>query len=233
MRLALGLCALCCCPPAWAGPTGLNTIPTTDLVPLRQLTAVVQNGNSSLQDSPTLFEQPQFLPQLQFGLHQALEGGMDAVPGRAPGHYVAQINFKWRAVVEDYGRPAVAVGFVQPFSESSTSYYLVASRTLNFARLQYQKFRAHHRNIKLRGRRVHAGITSTPSGTFPLLGTDWELSDQFVVYSDWISGASNAVSLGGVYVVNQANSLAASLLYGNHAQRINGLLINYTRTTKW
>src|SRR5262249_30836106 len=98
---------------------------------------------------------------------------------------------------------------------------------------QYQKFRAHHRNIKLRGRRIHAGITHSQGRTLPLLGADWEISDRFVLYSDWISGGQNAISLGGVFVINTDNSIQASILYGNHEQRINGLLINYSRTFKW
>ena len=35
--------------PAWAAPTGLNLIPTTDLVPLRQLSLGLQNANTQLR----------------------------------------------------------------------------------------------------------------------------------------------------------------------------------------
>jgi len=41
------------------------------------------------------------------------------------------------------------------------------------------------------------------------------------------------LTLGGVYVINEQNNLTASLLYGNHQQRINGLLVNYNRTANW
>jgi hypothetical protein len=218
---------------ARAAPTALNLIPTADLVPFHQITLSLQNGNTSLQDSPTLFHQPQFLPQLQFGLGPTVEGGIDAIPAHPPRDYQPQFNLKWKPLAEDYNRPAVGIGVAQVGPGFSPSYYLVAGRTLNYQQIQYQKFRAHHRNIKLRGRRVHVGITHGQGRTFPMLGTDWEISDRFVLYSDWISGMQNAISLGGVFIINADNSIQAALLYGNHQQRINGLLINYSRTLKW
>jgi hypothetical protein len=219
--------------PVWASPTGLNTIPTPDLVPLGQYNIIIQNTNTSLNHGPTVFQRPVLLPQFQSGVTDSSEGGVDLIPGRSPGHYTIALNFKWKPIWELYDRPAVGIGMVQPVTDFSPSYYLVLTRTLNFKQILNQKFRAHHRNIKLRGRRVHAGITRTPSGTFPLLGTDIEMSDNFIIYSDWISGSPNAVSLGGVYVIDDQNSVVASLLYGNHEQRINGLLFNITRTANW
>jgi len=115
----------------------------------------------------------------------------------------------------------------------SPSYYLVVSRTLNYQQMQYQKFRAHHRNIKLRGRRLHAGITHGQGHTFPLLGGEWEMSDQFVLNSDWISGSPNSLSLGAAIIINTNNSFQVSFLYGNHEQRVNGFLITYYRTFQW
>jgi hypothetical protein len=234
MRYGFGLALFClACASAGAAPTGLNTIPTPDLVPERQFNAVLQNTNTSLDDHPLVFEQPILLPQLQLGLNDHFEAGADMIPGKTPGHYTAQLNLKYKPLWEDYDRPALGIGIVQPLTDFSPTYYLVVTRTLNIKAILNQRFRAHHRNIKLRGRRVHVGITRTPAGTFPMLGTDLEMSDQFVIYSDWISGSPNALTLGGVYVINDKNSLTASLLYANHEQRINGLLINYSRTGKW
>ena len=56
------------------------------------------------------------------------------------------------------------------------------------------------------------------------------MSDHFVVYADWISGASNSVSLGGVLVINQHLSFQASLLRGNDQDRLSGVLANITYT---
>jgi|GEM_PF-1442656 len=222
---------------AHPAPTGLNTIPTADLVPSHQYTFTLQNGNSALSGDagPTLLHQPRPLFQWQFGMNPHLEGGVDAVPADSPGDYRPQFNLKWKPMDESYRHPALGVGIAQVGSgfHASPSYYFVATRTLNYSQMQYQKFRAHHRNIKQRGKRIHAGVIRTPAGTFALVGTDLEQSDHFVFYADWISGSPNAVSAGGVYIMNPNNSITAAMLYGNHEHRLNGLLINYSRTLKW
>lgn len=233
MRRAIRLLLCLASGAAWGAPTALNTVPTADLVPLHQFTFSLQNGNTSVEASPTLIQQPRPLFQFQFGLSPALEGGVDVLPAHPPRDYRPQFNLKWRMLTEDYSRPALGIGAAQVGAGFQPAYYLVASRTLNYRQIQYQIFRAHHRNIKLRGRRVHAGLTHSQGHTFPMLGTDWELSDQFVLYSDWISGAENAVSLGGVFVISSENSIQACVLYGNHEQRLNGLLINYSRTFRF
>lgn len=230
--LLLGLAQLCL--PAAAAPTGLNTIPTADLIPVHNFTVSLQNGNMALAGAPTLWSKPQPVPQFQFGLTTALEGGVDFVPAHPPASdYQPQFNLKWRALAEGYGRPALGIGFAQLGPGVPAAYYLVASRTLNYTQIQYQKFRAHHRNIKLRGRRLHAGLIWQSGAAYPLLGTDWELSDQFVFYSDWISGSQNALSLGGVYVISTDASVTGSVLFTNHRHRFDGLIINYSRTFKW
>ena len=219
--------------PVAAAPTGLNTIPTADLIPVHQWTATLQNGNSSVSQSPTLFEQPQPLYQFQFGLTPHLEGGLDFAPAHPPHDYRPQFNLKWKPLLEDYKRPALAVGVATLGPDFQPSTYLVLTRTINYNQVQYNKFKAHRRNIKLRGRRVHAGLIHTADGTFPMLGLDWELSDKVVLYSDWISGGANAATLGGVYALNQHSSITAAMLIGNDAGYPNGMLVNYSRTFNW
>jgi hypothetical protein len=110
------------------------------------------------------------------------------------------------------------------------SYFLVLSKTLNYQQIQYQKFRAHHRNIKLRGIRLHAGMLRTSNAWRALTGTDIEVNDHFLVYADWISGARNAVAVGGVLVIDRQNSVQASLLRGNTEDRLSGVLVGLTHT---
>jgi hypothetical protein len=212
----------------------LNTIPTADLLPFRQLSLGLQNGNASLRDDPTLLHQPQPLVQSQAGLSSRWEGGIDIVPAKAAGDYRPQLNLKWQMLRDDRHLAAVGIGVAELGVGFSSSYYLVASVTLNYQQVQHQKkFSARHRHHKLRGRRAHVGFIHTQDGMFPMLGMDWEVSDAFVLYSDWISGGPNAVSLGGVYILNADTSIGASLLYGNREQPITGLLVNYTRTARW
>src|SRR5438309_2088910 len=191
---------------AWAAPTGLNQIPTTDLVPVGQVTLQLQNGNTEVSGRSSVFHQPELVPQSEFGLPGNIEAGLDVAPSDPPQDYRPVMNVKWSPVREDYRIPALAVGAMQLGVGFTPSYFLVLSKTLNYQQIQYQKFRAHHRNIKLRGIRIHAGIQRTSNDWRALVGTDIELGDHFVFYGDWISGAQRAVALGGVLIINRQAS---------------------------
>src|SRR5262249_46080246 len=95
MRRAIGLLLCLSSGVARGAPTGLNTIPTGDLVPVHHFTLSLQNGNTSVEETPTLIQQPQPVFQFQFGLSPALEGGMDLLPAHPPGDYRPQFNLKW------------------------------------------------------------------------------------------------------------------------------------------
>lgn len=213
-----------------AAPTGLNQIPTTDLVPVGQLSLQLQNGNSEVSGSSSVFHQPQPVPQSEYGLPWNIETGLDVAPSDPPDDYRPELNVKWSPLHEDYRIPAAAVGATQLGVGFTPNYFVVLSKTLNYDAIQYQKFRAHHRNRKLRGIRLHTGVLRTGNAWEALVGTDIELADHFVVYADWISGAANSVSLGGVLVINQHLSFQASLLRGNDQDRLSGVLANVTYT---
>jgi hypothetical protein len=215
---------------AQAAPTVLNQIPTTDLVPAGQLSLQLQNGNTEVSGSESLFHQPQLVPQSEYGLPWNIEGGLDVAPSDPPDDYRPLLNLKWNPVHEDYRIPAAAIGATQLGVGFTPNYFFVLSKTLNYGAIQYQKFRAHHRNRKLRGIRFHTGVLRTGNAWEALLGTDVEVNDHFVVYADWISGASNAASLGGVLVIDQHLSIQAALLRGNDQDRLSGLLLNVTHT---
>jgi hypothetical protein len=215
---------------AQAAPTGLNQIPTTDLVPFEQCTLQVQNNNTEIDGDHAFFHDFEPSPQSEFGLPWNMEAGLDVMPANPPGEYRPIFNLKWRPIAEDDYIPAIAGGITQVGPEFTPNYYLVFSKTLNYEEIQYQKFRAHHRNIKLRGIRIHAGIQRTSNAWEALLGTDIELSDYFVIYSDWISGSDNAVSLGGVLVINRHLSVQASLLRSNSQDRLSGMIAQIAYT---
>ena len=63
-----------------------------------------------------------------------------------------------------------------------------------------------------------------------LVGTDIQVQDHFVIYADWISGRANAVSLGGVIVINRHDSVQASMLRGNDEDQPSGVLVAVTHT---
>lgn len=218
---------------AWAGPTGLNIIPTADLIPWRQMSLALQNGNTAIEGHGSVVSRPTLVPQIQFGLPKNVEAGLDVVPENPPHDYRPVMNLKWTFLPEGYRRPAVAVGASQLGVGFQPTFFLVGSRTLNFEKIQYQKFRAHHRNIKLRGIRAHAGMLRTANAWRAILGTDIEVSDHFVIYADWTSGRHDSVSLGGVLVINRENSITASLLRANNQDRVGGVLLTLTHTFAW
>jgi hypothetical protein len=215
---------------AGAAPTGLNQIPTTDLVPFGQLSLELQNYNTEVSGSDSIAHHPEPSPQSEFGLPWSMEAGLDVAPSNPPHDYRPILNLKWTGLHEDYYAPAAAVGVSQVGAGFSPNYYLVLSKTLNFEQIQYQKFRAHHRNIKLRGIRLHTGILYTGYAWRALVGTDIEVSDYFVIYADWISGTANSVSLGGVLVINTHDSVQAALLRGNDQDRLSGVIFALTHT---
>ena len=218
----------------WAAPTGLNVIPTADLIPWHQFTLQLQNGNSDVNGDHPVYRAPQPVLQLQGGLPYHLEAGVDVLPANPPSDdYRPALNVKWTPIAESYRVPAIAVGGAQLGVGFQPTYYAVASRTLNFETIQYQKFRAHHRNIKLRGIRLHAGIMKTVDAWRALLGVDVEVNERFVLYTDWMSGRSDSFSVGGVFVIDHDDSVQASLLRANDEDRLTGVLVAYTHTFSW
>ncbi len=215
---------------ASAAPSNLNQIPTTDLVPFKQLTLQLQNGNTEVRGDASVFHQPQLVPQSEFGLPWRIEAGLDVAPSDPPDDYRPMLNVKWSPLPEDYRIPALAVGATQLGVGFTPNYFLTMSKTINYDQIQYQKFRAHHRNLKLRGIRVHAGMLRTSNAWLAMLGTDIELNDYCVAYADWISGAEDAVSLGAVLILNRQNSVQAALLRANNEDRLTGLLLQVTHT---
>lgn len=233
-RLAALAVAVLFASPAWSAPTGLNVIPTTDLIAPRQLLVQLQNGNTEVRGDRSVWHQPQPVFQTETGLPWHMETGIDVAPASPPGRYRPQFNLKWRPLDESDLWPAVA-GVGQQLGPGFTPVYsLIATKTLNFAALQHQKFRAHHRNIKLRGIRFHAGIQRTFGDHWhALVGTDVEISDQLVFYGDWTSGAASAVTLGGVFVFDPENSMQLALFRGNNQNRLSGVLLALTHTFSW
>ena len=230
LRMAVLSIALLLPSAVQAAPTGLNQIPTTDLVPVRQVSLQLANGNSEVRGDGSVFHQPELEPQSEFGLPWDIETGLDVAPSDPPHDYRPILNAKWSPLHEGYWIPAAAIGTQQIGDGFAPNYFFLLSKTLNYDEIQYQKFRAHHRNRKLRGIRLHTGVLYTGYTCEALVGTDVEVNDHFIFYGDWISGASNSVSLGGVLVIDQHLSIQASLLRQNDEDRLTGVLLNITHT---
>lgn len=222
------LCLIAAGAPAVRSATGLNTIPTTDIVPLHNWLLQTQNGNTSFQ-TPTFYNQPNLVLQTQFSLTSQIEAGVDYAQPSSVSHNELVFNIKSLLQNEDDIRPNVAVGIWNIGMHQPTGYYLTLSKTLNYAQQQRERFRAHHRrNRKLLGRRIHFGLTFDNYGTVePFLGTDLQLNDSTVFQADWINGSGNAITFGFVHVLHdQRTVLNPALLFSNDRKRIDGFFLN-------
>src|SRR5438094_3330070 len=171
-----GVLVLACLLPtaAHAAPTMLNQIPTTDLVPVKQVSLQLQNGNTEVSGRSSVFHQPELVPQSEFGLPGNIEAGLDVAPSDPPHDYRPEMNVKWNPVREDYRVPAVALGATQLGVGFTPNYSLALSNTLNYQQIRYQKFGPHHPNIKLLGIQLHAGLLPTTTACRPLPAPDIE-----------------------------------------------------------
>lgn len=210
------------------GPSGLNIIPTTDIVPFNNWIGSFQNGNTNLTGLP-FYRRPVFLTQTQFGIDNMFEAGIDhAQTADIDGNQLV-FNAKALLLNEDDLLPNIAAGIMNVTQGQAPSYYITISKTLNYSQQQEQRFRAHHRrNRKLLGRRVHFGFMTDGHGlTQPFLGTDLQLSESAVFQADWVSGAGNQMSAGFSFVLRDARTvLNPALIFSNDSHALTGFQFN-------
>ncbi|HEV2473313.1 MAG TPA: hypothetical protein VGS41_11640 [Chthonomonadales bacterium] len=213
---------------ASAGPTGLNIIPTTDIVPFHSWIGQIQNSNTSFQ-VPAFYSAPDAILQSQFSLSPTIEAGVDYFTPPQADHSEPVFNIKALLLSEDEYRPNAAIGIWNVGLRQPAGYYITLSKTLNYAQEQFERFRAHHRrNRKLLGRRIHAGLAFDGHGAVaPFLGTDLQLNENSVFQADWISGSGNAISFGLAYVFpDQRTVLNPAILFSNNKQRVDGFILS-------
>lgn len=153
---------------AVAAPSGLNTIPTADI-----LTAGVLSIETETAGACGLWSgRTDRLHLLQIGLGKGMEAGLDrSDPG---GQWSA--NVKW-GLAQTARRPALAFG-VQALGKSlSPEPYVCASRTAGRTRL-------------------HFGAIRSGSSIRCLAGVDLALTDRVTIQCDHISGGPGALSAG-------------------------------------
>jgi hypothetical protein len=224
------LCLIAVVSPACASTTGLNTIPTTDLVPLHSWIGQMQNSNVSFH-TPSLFTRPDFIFQTQYSFGSRAEWGVDYIQPPDVDRKELTFNIKELLQNEDQWRPNVAIGIGNVALRQRPGYFITFSKTLNYDQQLRERFRAHHRrNRKLLGRRVHFGLMLDGHGTLePFLGTDLQLNDSLVFQADWINGSGSAVTAGVAYVFpDQRTVLNPALLYSNGTHRVDGFFLNFS-----
>lgn len=213
---------------AIAGPTGLNSIPTTDVVPLNNWIGNLQNSNTQFK-STAFYSAPMMFEQTQFALSPKVEAGVDTAFLQDRNTNAFVFNAKTVLQYEDDRRPNAAFGIANIANHLIPNFYITVSKTLNYAQEQKERYRAHHRrNRKLLGRRVHVGLISDARGTLePFAGADLQLSESVVFQTDWINGSGNAITLGVAYVMSdQRTVLNPAFLYSNSTHRLDGFFLN-------
>ena len=227
MKQAIVLGLGCLAGSAFAGPTGLNVIPTTDLVPANSWIGAIANTNTSFSDMP-FYRQPLLTEQTQFGLTNWMEAGFDYAQTPDLAHDAMVFNVKALFMTEDDDQPNIAAGLWNVTQGQAPGYYLTISKTLNYAQEQEERFKAHHRrNRKLLGRRVHIGMMLDGHGTAqPFAGTDLQISESIVFQADWIRGTGNSLTAGLAFVLSdQRTVINPALLYSNDRRQL-GISIN-------
>jgi hypothetical protein len=216
---------------AVASPTGLNVIPTTDIVQTNCWIFGLQNQNIGLTDSP-FYRMPVLTEQTQYGLASWLEAGIDYAQTPDVNENETVFNAKGLLHAEDQNTPNIAAGVWNVAQGQTPGYYLTVSKTLNYAQEQYERFRAHHRrNRKVLGRRVHLGMMLSGRGILqPFAGTDLQITDNTVFQADWVSGVGNSFTAGVAYVLwDQRTVITPAILIANDGRRFNGISINIGR----
>ncbi len=213
---------------AVGAPTGLNTIPTTDLVPYHSWVGQLQNSNTSFQ-TPTLFQTPFIFAQSQFALTSKIEAGADLLPSPDDHTHALVLNIKTLLMAEDDVRPNAAFGISNLANHNAPAYYFTFSKTLNYGQVQHERFRAHHRRKRmLLGRRIHAGLFLAGRGALePFVGSDFQINETTVLQTDWIAGPGNAFTFGFIYILpDQRTILNPVFLFSNDNQKVNGFFLN-------
>jgi hypothetical protein len=211
-----------------ASPTGLNVIPTTDIVPLKSFIGALQNGNTSFTGL-TFYDNPQYVEQSQWEVENWLEAGVDYTPTPDVSNNVFAFNAKALLLNEDERLPNAAVGIWNVAQGQAPGYYVTLSKTLNYAQEQEERFKAHHRrNRKLLGRRVHVGLMLDGHGIVqPFTGTDLQVSDTLVFQADWVHGSGSAATAGFAYVLpDQRTVINPAIVFSNDTLRFSGFQLN-------
>jgi hypothetical protein len=177
----------CAEPGATAAPTGLNLIPTAEVLPRRAASLELEATGSGL--FPGRRSTQAALSQI--GLTSRLEAGLDHALRHAPGDSL--FNAKWQVVASARGGPALAVGVQSVAGGYSAERYLMLMQTVGSLRLHAGAFRA-------------AGTTRLLAGLDRPLGTT-------VLQADHIGGGEGVTSVGLAVPLGRCLSLTYAITF--------------------
>jgi len=185
IALSLGLPGV-----ALAYPTGLNLIPTADVLEPGALSVQVESDGYPTPFSPGTVG----YVMAEVGLAKRLEAGVDLMDINAGTRL--QVNAKWQFVPESAHLPAMAIGLldVEHTADFNGPYLALAKGAGDF--------------------RLHAGWL-TRRGQRAMLGAEYWPTDRTGIYADWTSGAGAYHSLGITQDVGHGLWVSAYYARGN------------------
>lgn len=158
---------------ALASPTGLNLIPTADVMPRHYLNVQLESDGY-----PTACSRGSNRYLLtQFGLRDDLELGFDVCD--LGGENDFSLDAKWQFCRETPRRPAMAVGVMNVWvPDCETVYYLALSKT-----------------VLTPDTRLTLGVQRDGTGRF-LVGASHDLGERVALLADFTSGPGGYATLG-------------------------------------
>jgi|WetSurMetagenome_2_1015567.scaffolds.fasta_scaffold363591_1 hypothetical protein len=192
LPLAIGLLLLVLAPTsrARACPSGLNLIPTADMLDDRELAVEYLLDGEQLFDRDCdhwLLLQAGIGGRLELGVDRCLRGDNDTIG-----------NVKYLLSPPAPGRPAVAVGVQALAGEAAAQPYLVASAEAAHLRL-------------------HAGVIGIEHQGELMLGLEAPLSPRLTLLADHLTGSDNGSGIGLSAELNASFYVTASRYLANTA----------------
>ncbi|MEN6521553.1 MAG: hypothetical protein ABFD46_10460 [Armatimonadota bacterium] len=188
VRIPLVLALILLTEPVFGAASGLNIIPTADV--LDKGTAAVEVERAGEQTH--IFTNAETALLTQLGLGKGIEIGYDDYSdGISFGAWNVKLAVAWRN-----GSPAAAIGVQNVGNNIKSQPYAVGHVPLGCGRL-------------------HAGLIGIESSTHPMFGYDKPLNERVTFQADYIEGNENAGSVGLCFRLNSKLELTAAYIRNN------------------
>lgn len=203
IALSLGLPGV-----ALACPTGLNLIPTADVLEPGALSVQVESDGYPTPFSPGTVG----CVMAEMGFTKRLEAGVDLIDINAGARL--QVNAKWQFVPEDSHLPAMAVGLldVEHAVDFNGPYLALAKGVGDF--------------------RLHAGWL-IDGGQRAMLGAEYWPTDRTGILADWTSGGGAYHALGLTQEVGHGLWVSTYYARGNTGGEGDFVGLNLDWETSW
>jgi hypothetical protein len=203
--LSIGL-VLLCAHAAHCAPSGLNIMPTTDVLD----PGVVSLETESIGPGTPWSADAAVGLLFEIGLGNGWEAGVDHLFDSGN----TWLNVKYRVCEESEARPALAVGLEAIGADAGIQPYLTASKSLGATR-------------------GHLGMFGIGRTNRAMLGLDRPLSRRVTFQADYVSGAPNALTYGLEINLNDTVALTIARANANSAETEDAYIVNLAWASRW